>query len=149
MAVTVIDKIKQKNNGTFKLLDYIDINGRITGWQNPVKNIFADIAGISGLTNGDFFIVRNITGEWAAFTGLDIYGNDEMVDKHIQFKVWDASTGKVYPVVESTPTISFANNGMVGSMVSSSFLHCVNSITMVTATSNCFNNILFICLMLM
>lgn len=50
------------------------------------------------------------------FVLLDIYGNDEMIDKRVQFKVWDASTGKIYPVVESTPTISFANNSMVGSM---------------------------------
>lgn len=92
MPVIVIDKIKAATSG-FKPLDYIDINGRITGWQNPVKNIFADIAGITGLTNGDFFIVRNITGEWAAFTGLDIYGNEAVKTNNAIYFIGEAVDG--------------------------------------------------------
>jgi hypothetical protein len=76
MAISLIDKIKQKNGLTFPLVDHIDINGRITGWQNPVKKIFADIASITGLVAGDTFIVRNTTGEWAQYTGKDIYARD-------------------------------------------------------------------------
>lgn len=99
MAVTVIDKIKQKNSGTFKLLDYVDINGRITGWQNPVKNIFADIAGITGLTNGDFFIVRNTDAAWTAFTSLDIYGNAAVKTSNAIYFIGEAiSGGEALPV---------------------------------------------------
>lgn len=75
MAIRLIDKIKQKNDADFKLLDYIDINGRITGWQNPVKKIFATVGDISGLVSGDYFIVRNASAEWPAFALQDIYGN--------------------------------------------------------------------------
>jgi len=52
------------------------------------------------------------------FVLLDIYGNDEMTNKQVQFKVWDASTGKIYPVVESSQDVIFVNNAMVGSMSS-------------------------------
>lgn len=76
MAITLIDKIKQKNGLTFPLIDYIDINGRITGWQNPIKQIFGDVASITGLVPGDTFIVRAVDGEWPQFTGKDIYDRD-------------------------------------------------------------------------
>lgn len=73
MAISIIDKIKQKNELTFSLIDYIDINGRITGWQNPIKQIFGDVASITGLMPGDTFIVRDVGGEWSQFAGKDIY----------------------------------------------------------------------------
>lgn len=73
MAITIGDKIKQKNQQTFKLVDAIDIEGMQTGWQDPVKQIFADIAAITGLSVGDHFIVRNTGAEWSQFIELDIY----------------------------------------------------------------------------
>lgn len=76
MAISIIDKIKQKNELTFPLIDYIDINGRITGWQNPIKQIFGDVASITGLVPGDTFIVRAVDGEWPQFAGKDIYDRD-------------------------------------------------------------------------
>lgn len=75
MPIQLIDKIKQKNAADFKLLDYIDIEGRITGWQNPVKQIFAAVGDIAGLSVGDRFIVRNTSDAWPQFQGQDIYGN--------------------------------------------------------------------------
>jgi hypothetical protein len=36
----------------------------------------------------------------AYFTFMDVYGNSEHTGKNIRFKIWDASTGFVYPVVE-------------------------------------------------
>ena len=39
MAILLIDKIKQKNNGTFKLMDAIDINWE--GFNLPIDNIDA------------------------------------------------------------------------------------------------------------
>lgn len=73
MSITIGDKIKQKNQQTFKLMDAIDINGAVTGWQNPVKTIFGILADITGLSVGDHFIVRDVTGTWTQFTQLDIY----------------------------------------------------------------------------
>lgn len=107
MAVTVIDKIKQKNSGTFKLLDAIDIHGRITGWQNPVKNIFDNVSAITGLTNGDFFIVRDAGGTWSTFTGLDIYGNAvSVVNNGIYYVDDEVEGGEAYPVkLVTAPTL--------------------------------------------
>jgi hypothetical protein len=73
MAITVIDKIKQKNQQTFKLLDAIDVHGRVTGWQDPVARIVADVASIPSLTDGETFILVDASGAWPSFTGKDIY----------------------------------------------------------------------------
>lgn len=73
MPVIVIDKIKGATEH-FKLLDYVDIHGRITGWQNPVKNIFENVAAITALTDGEHFILVDASGTWNSFTGTDIYG---------------------------------------------------------------------------
>lgn len=97
MPVTVIDKIKQKNNGTFSLLDYIDINGRINGWQDPVKRIIPDIASIGTLTDGDRFILEDASGTWNTFKALDIYGRLASAENNaIYEKQTDNSEGTPY-----------------------------------------------------
>ena len=55
------------------------------------------------------------------FVTMDIYGNDADADEPIEFKLYDASTGTIYPVVkaylngETTPTvISFEANSLLG-----------------------------------
>jgi len=74
MPVIVIDKIKAANSG-FKPIDAVDVNGQITGWQNPVKNIFLTPQDITGVALGDSFIVEGGVGTFPTYTGKDIYGN--------------------------------------------------------------------------
>lgn len=98
MAISLIDKIKQKNGLTFPLVDYIDIYGRITGWQNPVKQIFADIAAIAGLAPGDSFIVRNTAAEWPQFTGKDIYARDVTAAANGIYILGEATDSEAEPI---------------------------------------------------
>ena len=110
MAIRVIDKIKQKNSQAFKLLDYIDIEGRITGWQNPVKRIVADIASIPILADGELFILADASGLWPAFTGYDIYGN-------IAAAINNAIYQKQTSTEEGQPAVYYLVTGAVKSMI--------------------------------
>lgn len=102
MPITVIDKIKQKNNQTFKLLDAIDIQGRITGWQDPVARMVADVASIPAFADGETFILANASGTWTAFTSLDIYGRIASAENNAiyqkQTAVSDGTTDEYYLV---------------------------------------------------
>lgn len=98
MPIQVIDKIKQKNDADFKLLDFIDIHGRITGWQNPVKQIFATVGDISGMAVGDTFIVRNAGGTWSQFAGKDIYNRDAIATDNAIYVLGEAVDGEAEPV---------------------------------------------------
>lgn len=110
MAIRVIDKIKQKNNQAFKLLDYIDIEGRITGWQNPVKQIVANVASIPSLSDGDLFILVDSSGTWEAFTSLDVYGN---VAAPIDNAIYQKQTS----IVAGQQAIYYLVTGAVKSMI--------------------------------
>jgi hypothetical protein len=99
MAVTVIDKIKQKNSGTFKLLDAVDINGQITGWQNPVKNIYHTPQDIPSVALGDSFIIESGVGTFPTYCGKDIYGNTvAAVNNGIYIVVDAVPDGEQFPV---------------------------------------------------
>jgi len=98
MAISIIDKIKQKNGATFKLLDYIDVHGRITGWQNPVEGVFDNIAAITGLSEGDYFIVKDTAATWAQFQNLDIYGNAASKTNNAIYYIGEAIDGEALPV---------------------------------------------------
>ena len=47
---------------------------------------------------------------------MDIYGNNISSSKPINFKVWDASTGIIYPVVTTNLPINYIPNQLVGNM---------------------------------
>ncbi len=47
---------------------------------------------------------------------LNIYGNDNTNGKQVEFKVWDASTGKTYPIVSASETIVSSNDAIYGGL---------------------------------
>lgn len=98
MSIKVIDKIKQKNAADFKLLDYIDVHGRITGWQNPVEAVFDNIAAITGMSEGDCFIVKDTAATWAQFQNLDIYGNAAVKTNNAIYYLGEVIDGEALPV---------------------------------------------------
>ena len=51
----------------------------------------------------DFFLVM-----------MDIYADDQDAGKEVTFKIYDASTGEIYPVVETSLPVAFAANSMAG-----------------------------------
>jgi len=102
MPVIVIDKIKAATTG-FKLIDAVDVNGQITGWQNPVKNIFGTVAEITGVALGDTFIVRDASSEWPQFAGVDIYGNAATKTNNAIYIIGDSiPNGEPLPVLMVT-----------------------------------------------
>ncbi|NCB67844.1 MAG: T9SS type A sorting domain-containing protein [Bacteroidia bacterium] len=53
----------------------------------------------------------------AYFTFADIYGNASENDKTITFKLWEASTGRIYPEIStSNPNITFVPNQILGNV---------------------------------
>ena len=49
------------------------------------------------------------------YTLMDIYGNSSMLNSNVNFKVWDASTGNIYPLTKTSQTVTFADNALAGS----------------------------------
>jgi len=69
-----------------------------------VDNTCVGIASPAYLKNFDSF-----------YTLMDIYGNSTEINKEITFKVWDASSGRTYPVVTSNVTpMPFIPNKLYG-----------------------------------
>ncbi|NLO70128.1 MAG: T9SS type A sorting domain-containing protein [Porphyromonadaceae bacterium] len=47
---------------------------------------------------------------------LNVYGSSAANGKQVEFKVWDASTGKTYPVVNASENIIFTNDAIYGGL---------------------------------
>lgn len=60
-----------------------------------------------GVTHNTYFKDIDL---WYAF--LPVYSND-VQNNHIEFRIWDASTGKIYEGIPSEP-VSFTNDGVAG-----------------------------------
>jgi hypothetical protein len=48
------------------------------------------------------------------FLTMDVYGSATDANKTVTFKVFDASTGTIYPVVTTSQSVAYSNNDMVG-----------------------------------
>lgn len=51
----------------------------------------------------------------AYYVMMDIYGSSLSTGKPVEFRIWDAGTGNIYPIVETSEPISFIDNGLFGS----------------------------------
>ncbi len=47
---------------------------------------------------------------------LNIYGNSSSSNKEVTFKMWDASTGEIYPLVAVSEAVKFISNNVMGDM---------------------------------
>ena len=47
---------------------------------------------------------------------MDVYGNSNLLGKEVKFKVWDASTGIVYPSVNTSSAVTYNANQLLGNM---------------------------------
>ena len=48
------------------------------------------------------------------FLTMDIYGNGDDADETVEFKVYDASMGTIYPVVNTSAAVTFEDNKLLG-----------------------------------
>ena len=91
-------------------------------FQEDMEDLLAAFIGdlCVGVTSPIFVDVNN-----AYFTFLNIYGNSQHNNKPLTFKLWDASTGRIYPKIETltmngnqatVENILFAPSQVVGSI---------------------------------
>ena len=124
--------MRNDNGETEALPVNLKVDGEIPDWKvNPadfkytmtvygkirLDNIFSDDAGdmlaafsngkCIGITHNTFFSGQDL---WYAF--LTVYGDSLQAD-NLEFRIWDASTGKTYEGVPSKP-VTFQNNGVAG-----------------------------------
>jgi hypothetical protein len=63
----------------------------------------------------------------AYYTFSNIYGNTEHNNQPLTFKLWDASTGRIYPVIEtSIANIVFAPSTMIGTITNPVIFNALN-----------------------
>ncbi|MCR4916175.1 MAG: LamG domain-containing protein [Prevotella sp.] len=60
------------------------------------------------------------------FLMMDIYGNGSDAGKEVTFKVYDASTGETYPVVQTSKPVKLESNTLVGDFDNPLMLSAVN-----------------------
>ena len=48
------------------------------------------------------------------YTMIDLYGNLSSINENIEFRIWDASTGNIYPIVKVSQKITFTDNTIYG-----------------------------------
>ena len=95
---------------SMNIVGQIKVNGV---FSNNTDDILA--AFIGDLCVGTASITR-VEGSNAFFVFANIYGNTEHDNKPITFRLWSASTGRIYPKIEtSVDTIRFASQTIVGS----------------------------------
>jgi hypothetical protein len=124
--------MRNDNGETESLPVKVQVNGQTPNWQvNPadfkynmtvygkirIDHIFSNDSGdmlaafsngkCIGLTHNAFFQGQDL---WYAF--LSVY-NDSLQADNLEFRIWDASTGKIYEGVPSKP-VTFKNNGVAG-----------------------------------
>jgi hypothetical protein len=64
-----------------------------------------------GLASPAYFANQN-----TFYSMMNVYGTSAFAGKNVQFKIWDASTGRIYPVVTVSQTVVFGNDAIYGSL---------------------------------
>ena len=125
----------RNDNGESQALTInVKVNGKTPDWKvNPedfqynmtvygkirVQNIFSDDKEdmLAAFVNGKCVgVVHNAYLEkkdlWYVF--LTVYSNSLSITDNIEFRLWDASAGKIYQAIPSTPGIKFLNDAVIG-----------------------------------
>ncbi len=66
------------------------------------------------------------------YVTMDIYGNSNDADKKVTFRAYDASTGTIYPIVETSETIGFNALDLIGRYDTPTTLTAVDKIEQTT-----------------
>ena len=78
-----------------------------------------DMVGAFMYDNGEMKCVGSAQPKYnsssdAYYVRIVVKGNKEMVGSPVSFRIYDASTGKTYPLVSTTPAVTFAVDGSTG-----------------------------------
>jgi len=66
------------------------------------------------------------------FVTMDIYGGNGDAGKDVTFRAYDASTGTIYPIVETTQAVSYADLSLIGRYENPIILKAVDKIEQTT-----------------
>ncbi|MEO9003944.1 MAG: LamG-like jellyroll fold domain-containing protein [Ginsengibacter sp.] len=126
--------VRNDNGESQGLAINLKVNGKAPDWQvNPadfqynmtiygkirIQNIFSDdnedmVAAFIdgkcvGLVHNAYLKQKDL---WYVF--LTVYNNSASLTGNIEFRAWDASTGKIYQAIPSTSGIKFLSNAIIG-----------------------------------
>ena len=96
------------------MVGQIKIDGVVSTDPDDMVGTFV---GISGEQVGECVGVgspKYNSGRDAYYVSLTVYGTDEMTDQNIYFRIYDASTGKTYPLTNVSKKVQFTTNGVMG-----------------------------------
>ena len=97
-----------------QIVGQIKIDGVVSTDPDDMVGAFV---GISGEQVGECVGVgspKYNSGRDAYYVSLTVYGTDEMANQEIYFRIYDASTGKTYPLTNVSKKVLFAVNGVMG-----------------------------------
>jgi hypothetical protein len=126
------------NPGDFKHSMNITGQIKIAGvFQEDTDDLLAAFIGerCVGLTSPIFSESNN-----AYFTFATIYGNDEHNNQPLSFKLWDASTGRIYPKIEtSIADLRFSPSTLKGSLANPVIFNALNVAEQIIPLQNGWN----------
>jgi hypothetical protein len=73
------------------------------------------------------------------FIIMDVYGNASDAGKAVTFKVWDASTGTIYPTVSTSSDVTFIANNILGNMATPLDINAENKVEQDISLTNGWN----------
>ena len=87
----------------------LKVDGQYSEDENDLIAAFIDEKCV-GLTSPSYYNRYD-----SYYVMMDVYGNADMANKEVQFRIWDASTGVTY-VCQSSESVNFGSNAVYGSI---------------------------------
>ena len=87
----------------------LKVDGQYSEDENDLIAAFIDDKCV-GLTSPSYYNRYD-----SYYVMMDVYGNADMANKEVQFRIWDASTGVTY-VCQSSESVNFGSNAVYGSI---------------------------------
>lgn len=87
----------------------VKVDGQYSEDENDLIAAFIDNKCV-GITSPSYYKRYD-----SYYVMMDVYGNKNMANKEVQFRIWDASTGVTY-VCQSSESVSFVSNSIIGSI---------------------------------
>ena len=106
------DWTPKKYSGSMTAIGQIKIDNVISTDPDDMVGAFNELGECVGVGQPAYYPTMD-----AYYVFLYIYGSNDMKDKELQFRIYDASTGTTYPLSNVSETITFVPDGFVGSIM--------------------------------
>ncbi len=102
----------KKYSESMTAIGQIKIDNVISTDPNDMVGAFNELGECVGVGQPAYYPTMD-----AYYVFLYIYGSNDMKDKELQFRIYDASTGTTYPLSNVSETITFVPDGFVGNIM--------------------------------